>query len=184
MAGPAINIRLHNTKREPAGFCQQRPEPPCLGGGGGNRPTEPPQGSAIDGAPGQPTDPQTCCQPAAAQPTPAEGGAERCVSHPHPAVCPRGVRVPFPRRNNPAAPFGSGHAPAEAASRRMAPAPSQLTRPPTHGGRRQGRLKQLPPPRPPLAKLRRLRGKGSRGEGRRGPTPAARRHLKRLKTNH
>lgn len=76
MAGPAINIRLHNTKRQPAGFCQRRPEPPALARGKGRK-REPPcrELPGASAPPERPANPLTH-KAAAPQPTPLTGGED------------------------------------------------------------------------------------------------------------
>lgn len=146
MAGPAINIRLHNTKREPAGFCQRPPEPPSPMRGGreeaGTALPTAPRAPAVGGAPGQPTDPQTSTAP-----PPNRGGcrAERSPAGPARAggTSPKGLGPP---RGRPPPPVRARSEPR--GQPRTEPAPSAARR----------LLGPLPLPRPPAAKLQKLRG--------------------------
>lgn len=159
MAGPAINIRLHNTKREPAGFCQRPPEPPSPMRGGreeaGTALPTAPRAPAVGGAPGQPTDPQTSTAP------PPQQGGVACGTEPGGAR-PCWGNVP----EGPRAPQGAPPPPGTRPER----APRQAA----HGARpqrRSGAPGAAPPPpaarceAPETSRRKELRGRAA------GPSP-------------
>lgn len=153
MAGPAINIRLHNTKREPAGFCQRPPEPPSPMRGGreeaGTALPTAPRAPAVGGAPGQPTDPQTSTAP-----PPNRGGcrAERSPAGPARAggTSPKGLGPP---RGRPPPRYAPGASPA--ASRARSPPPAPLG----------GSWGRSPSPGRPLRSSRNFEAERAEGKG-------------------
>lgn len=154
MAGPAINIRLHNTKREPAGFCQRPPEPPSPMRGGreeaGTALPTAPRAPAVGGAPGQPTDPQTSTAP------PPQQGGVACGTEPGGArPCwgnvPEGPRAP---QGAPPPPrYAPGASPA--ASRARSPPPAPLG----------GSWGRSPSPGRPLRSSRNFEAERAEGKG-------------------
>lgn len=153
MAGPAINIRLHNTKREPAGFCQRPPEPPSpmMGGreeAGTALPTAP-RAPAVGGAPGQPTDPQTSTAP----PPNRGGGVRNGARRGPPVLGERPRRASGPPGGAPPPRYAPGASPA--ASRARSPPPVPLG----------GSWGRSPSPGRPLRSSRNFEAERAEGKG-------------------